>query len=175
MYIPHDIYALVCEFAYNVSPKCALLSDIDFVISVQKNIPKLFFNTIIPTKDLFSQRVQLSLLGFFGHPNPFIRGNPYLPTDLLLKDSVVNIDLVHYAIELVETKAFHKYGTRKYFIHRTASSLHEYIFTGSWRYLKYTKLFFVLSEFENYNPKDLFETVLSKTIALQLSSRLPFT
>ena len=173
MYIPNDIYALVMHFAYNIKPKTNIFLDLDFVISVKKHIPSIFFRESVPTRDIFNDGGFDNTFHALFRQNPFVKGNEFQPTELLFKDSVINTDLVHFAIDLLKTEVFIRYGTRRYFAHRTANALSEYIFTGSWRYLQYTKLFFMLSEIENYKVTDVFAGLVSNMIVNELSDKLP--
>ena len=175
MYIPNDIYAMICHFCWGFNMKTSIFGDIEFVIDVKKHIPAIFFREKIPLRTLFDDAPSEPMFSMFCEKNPFIEGHAFIPTETVFKSSIVNLDLVHFAIDMLKKETFYKYGTRSYFAHRTACSLAEYIFTGSWRYLQYTKLFFMLSESDNYCPKNNFERCLVECIVTQISNKMPST
>ena len=153
MYIPNEIYAVIVHYAYNFKTKTNIFADIEFLNGVKKHVPAIFFRDFVPTRDIFKDGHFDSTFQVLFKKNPFVHGSPYQPTEILFKDSIINIDLIHFVIDHLKPEVFIRYGTRKYFAHKTAKALVEYIYTGSWGYLQYTKLFFMLSELENFYDK----------------------
>ena len=173
MYIPHEIYQLIWAFSYNTYMKTNIFSDLEFVINTKKHIPCIFFNQKVPTKNNFEKSPpDLTFLTFY-RDSPFIDNNAYLPTSLLFKDSVINLNLIHHMIDMLKKSALYSYGTRRYFAHRTACAIPEYIFTGSARFLQYTKLFYLLSEHDNYKTNTCFDGFLAHCVVHDLDGKLP--
>ena len=90
--IPIDIFDTICDFAYGVLCKKDMFLDLDWVDRVQKSIPGIFFKPTIPAKPIFGpfnpRRSEhlMYLRNKFRElftPNPYVRGNPYYPTEAL--------------------------------------------------------------------------------------------
>ena len=93
---PTDIIRLVWQFAYTRAFLSEPLRDLAYIASVQRNIPPILFEERLALTDEIGRPWlspdELIYRSAFSR-NPFIRGNPYIPTDMLAIQGLFNRNL----------------------------------------------------------------------------------
>ena len=119
--LPIVLWDIICEFAYNVMCKKDMLEDVEYQLTVQKNIPMLFFTQSIPTKPLFCKEwYRTASIAFRAHRlyvelftlNPLRKGNPYFPTSAIHRQARVISEIPLDAWRLLKNEVVRK--NRKY-------------------------------------------------------------
>ena len=93
---PKDIIRLVWEFAYMKAFMSEPLRDLAYIASVQRSVPPMIFEERLALNEEIGRQWLLSDETLYRSAfslNPFIRGNPYLPTDMLAIQNLFNRNL----------------------------------------------------------------------------------
>ena len=176
MYVPHAIYGVICDFLHGNVLRENIFSSLYHQISARKLIPPIFLKQRVPLKIYYSEKNKNAIkdIDFFSIPNPFLHPNPWCPGELLEHSQYIDIEFMHYIIELLDPLAIKKIRTKKHYLRRSANYLGEYISSGFLWNFRYAKLLTLLSSRENFlsdleNPADI---IMVRRVTIQVSSAL---
>ena len=86
MCINPDLLDIIWDFAYKVRTTTSPMVDIMWVMSIQRAVPPIFLRTSVPAFPTFDLQWEFLKEQEFAYstlyiPNPFVRGNPYFPSN----------------------------------------------------------------------------------------------
>ena len=169
MYIPCDILRTIMCFLYPQHARVNIFSDIEMILNVRKSIPCVFFAQNVPTKDIFISAYEISsALNVLFQPNPFVKGNPYIPTNMLHRGYCINVKICEYYLSLMTKDSFRRMSTRKHFMMKTALDLEKHIWGCTHQFLKFGKFFHLLRFGGSYAPKSFADSQLIRRLIREL-------
>ena len=121
--MPHEIYALVCSFAFGACPKKHLFEDLQHVIDIQNAIPPILLRKTIPCLPIFEEWSERYLKGLSAYcelftPNPYVRDNPYTPTHAITDPTIVWSYIPYYLVDLLKTSVIRQNKTYRGVLYR---------------------------------------------------------
>lgn len=95
-HIPRDIIRVVWDFAWRTGNLCEPMCDLAYIDRIQYCIPPILFEERVALKSQVCRHwVEPNEMVFRSvfPPSPFIRGNPYIPTETLARQCLFNRNL----------------------------------------------------------------------------------
>ena len=173
--IPVCLQQLVWKFAYGMACPVRPLYDLEFVLDKQHSIPPIFLPFKVPTKTLFPHGWVHEHNTFWPlfSPNPYRKGNPYVPACTLFSDYLTWSQVGGRFLEHISAKALKKMKTyrrvlQRRFVQQLNSPIHDWN-----KYMRHIWAFPELLEPENFvTACDIYSKAnefLVETVTRQLS------
>ena len=171
MFIPNDIYAMIIHFSTGFNLITNVFCDIDHVIDVQNYIPAMLFHDYVPCIDYFPYDFHANQVYFdLFKSNPYKCGSAYIPSSCVCKNNIINTDLLLHMISLLSAESLRSVNTRRFHMVKSALGIENHILNATYHILHFGKLFFLMSNPDNFVCENHLDYLLVSKLSEQVFS-----
>ena len=169
MFIPNDIYSLIIQFSTGFKITTNIFCDLDRICDIRKYVPSMLFNKYVPCTDYFPLDFTAKHIYFnLFKANPYKIGSPYIPTNCVCENNIINTDIILHLISLLKVECLKDVSTRRFHMIKSAIDVEHHIVHATYHILHFGKLFFLLSNPDNFSCDNHLDYLLVSKLSAQV-------